>query len=157
MNRALTNEQIAAWLRSTAEVLFDTAVQLDSKYKIEGRGAEKEYESLESAVSALAACLPPPTPRLSGRPESLKPLELTSDLLLAIGLRVEDIDLLAGRIPQIALSPDKELTQGAESIIKQMGEQGASDDVIQRTRRALARLDLIRNFLKVPRDHWAAI
>jgi hypothetical protein len=157
MKRALSNEQIAAWLRSTAEELFDTAVQFDSDYQIQGRSAEREYRSLESAISALAPCRMAPMPPLSGRPESLKPLELTLELLVAIGLRVEDIDLLAGRIPQIALSPDRELAQGAESIIGQLGEQGASDDVIQGTRHALVKLALIRDFLKVPRDDWAAI
>jgi hypothetical protein len=156
MKRALSNEQIAAWLRSTAGELFDTAVQFDSNYQIQGRSAEKEYRSLESAVKALGPCRPTPMPRLSGRPESFKLLELTSDLLVAIGLRVEDIDLLAGRIPQIALSPERELTRGAESIIEQMRKQGASDSLIKKTRHALARLALVRDFLKVPRDDWAA-
>jgi hypothetical protein len=111
MKRALTDDEIAIWFRDAA-VGFLAAAQGLSEIKIQGPEAEKEQERLEGVVKILENCRTPPMARLSGRFQTSPIPKLTPELLEAIGLRSEDISLLAGRLPLIELSPDKALSPG---------------------------------------------
>ena len=147
--RALSNDAIAGWLRSTAEELFAVAQFLDSGYLIRGIEAQREQESLERIVRILEPCRTPPMPPLSGRPQTLQPLRLTRELLDAIGLRQEDINLLVSRLPLVEGMANR-LSGGTESIVKQLTEQNAPLDAIEKMRLASAKLALLREFLKIP-------
>ena len=119
MENALTNDQIAAWLRKVANELFDAAQNLSNQFRVQGREAELEQDSLEQVVNILEPCRTPPMPeKITGEgPRTLQPIRLTPELLGKIGLRREDISMLAGRLPLIEVSPEKALSKGAESII----------------------------------------
>lgn len=152
MKNALTDDQIAGWLRKAANELSDAAQNLSNQYRVEGGEAEFEQELLERVVNILEPCRTPPMPlKIPGeRPQTLQPLKLTPELLGKIYLRQEDLNLLVGRLPLIEASPEKALSKGAESIIKQLRQQGAPPALVQSMLIALAKLALLRDYLRGP-------
>ncbi|MFZ0889904.1 MAG: hypothetical protein WA005_15770 [Candidatus Binataceae bacterium] len=150
MTNALTDDQIAQCLRNAAEELLNAAINLTSRFQIQGADAEREYDSLERVVAALEPCRVPPAGAIvGGRMQPPQPLELTDDLFQNIGLRRGDVSLAIGRLLLIEATPQKTppLSRGAESIIKQIEQQGAESDLVQKMRIWFAKLAVIRDYL----------
>jgi hypothetical protein len=154
MKSALTDDQIAAYLRKTANELFDIAVVLTSRFSVTGPQAEAEQDSLERIVKALKPCMTPPMPPLAPatRPPSPRPLELTPTLLRDIGLRHGDSRPMIAEMIAIDAQSLPQPWNGAESIVTQAERQGAESDAARKMRTALAKLAVIRRYLQIPRQ-----
>jgi peptide chain release factor 2 len=149
MSSVLSPDQMAQWLRTAFHELsgIEAALTNSRQDAVQGPGAEQELRSLIDMVGNLEPCRSPAVPPLGGRPpQTLQLRKLTPDLAEAIHLRPEDRGLLASDI--IAFDPSRQLSQGAESIIRRLEQDDAA--LAKRARVAFAKLALLRNRLQVP-------